>query len=69
MNAGRRVVGVMNGIARNKGLSRKACLAIYHGILVPTFMYGSETWIQQRKHKSRITAVEMQYLRAVCKKT
>ena len=27
------------------------------------------TLIQQRKHKSRITAMEMQYLRAVCGKT
>ena len=38
VNAGRRVVGVMNGIARNKGLSRKARLAIYNGMLVLTLM-------------------------------
>jgi hypothetical protein len=33
-------------------------------ILVLKFMYGSESWLWQKKHTSRVNAVEMPALRS-----
>ena len=34
-------------------------------MLVPSLLYGSETWTLQKRHKSKIQAVEMRHLRKV----
>ena len=34
-------------------------------MVVPTLLYGSETWTLQRRHRSKLQAVEMKYLRKV----
>lgn len=43
----------------SKTLSQKAQLAIHNATLIPTLKYGSESWIRQKQHVSRINAVEM----------
>ncbi|GBP36547.1 hypothetical protein EVAR_8382_1 [Eumeta japonica] len=40
--------------------------ASHDGVLIPTFIYGSESWVWQKKNESRINAVEMQSLRSTC---
>jgi hypothetical protein len=42
---------------------QKAQLAMHNGVLLPTLMYGSESWVWQKKHTSRVNAVEMRALR------
>ena len=32
-------------------------------MVVPTLLYGSETWTLQKRHRSKIQAMEMRYLR------
>jgi predicted esterase YcpF (UPF0227 family) len=44
-------------------VSKKAQLAAHSGVLLPTLMYGSESWVWQKKHISRVNAVEMRALR------
>jgi hypothetical protein len=34
-------------------------------VLLPTLMYGSESWVWQEKHTSRVNAVEMRVLRSM----
>jgi hypothetical protein len=40
-------------------------LLCINGVLLPTLMYGSEGWVWQKKHTSRVNAVEMQALRSM----
>ena len=35
-------------------------------VLVPTLLYGSETWVLQKKNERKMNAVEMQSLRRIC---
>jgi hypothetical protein len=46
-------------------VSKKAQLAVHNGVLLPTLMYGSENWVWQKKHTSRINAVEIRALRSM----
>ena len=66
VNAGAQVVGAMSKFARDERLSKGARMAVYGSVVVPVLMYGSETWVWQKRHRSRITACEMRYLRGVC---
>ena len=65
VNAGAQVVDAMNKFARDERLSKGARMAVYGSVVVPVLMYGSETWVWQKRHRSRITACEMRYLRGV----
>ena len=38
-------------------------LRVINAMVVPTLLYGSETWTLQKRHKSKIQAMEMRYLR------
>ena len=44
-------------------------MAIHNAILIPTLLYGSESWVCQKKHESMINAVEMRSLRRICRVT
>jgi hypothetical protein len=68
-SAGRRVAGSTMGLARSQFLSKKAKLAIRNSILLPTLLYGSESWVLQARHTSRINAVDMSYMRGICGKS
>ncbi len=37
-----------------------------NSILLPTLLYGSETWTWNRAQQSRVCAMEMSYLRGAC---
>ncbi|GBP83946.1 hypothetical protein EVAR_66516_1 [Eumeta japonica] len=50
-NAGNKVNGVLLIIMNSKSVSRQAHLAIHNGVLIPTFIYGSESWYGRRKMK------------------
>ena len=65
VNAGNMVNGALRAFMSSEKVSKKARLAVHRGVLVPTLMYGSESWVWQAKHKSRINAVEMRALRSM----
>jgi hypothetical protein len=52
----------MTGLARSEVFSTKAKLAVYNSVLVPTLMYGLESWVCQEQHKSKLNAVGMSFL-------
>ncbi|GBP33317.1 hypothetical protein EVAR_30905_1 [Eumeta japonica] len=61
----RRVNGALLAIMNSKSDSREARLAVHNGVLNPIYMYGSESWMWQKKHESGINAVAMPPLRSV----
>ena len=44
---------------RWRNVSTAACLAVHNAVLVPTLLYGSETWVLQKKNERKMNAVEI----------
>ena len=59
--AGNKVTGALAALMRRRNVIIAARLAVHNAELVPTLLYGSETWVLQRKKKAN--AVEMLSLR------
>ena len=57
--------GALHSVVSRQDISKNARLAIHNGVLVPTLMYGSESWVWQKRHESRVNAVEMRSLRSM----
>ena len=64
--AGARVLGATGNIIRGRNVSMKVKKTIFSSVLVPTLAYASETYACQARHKSRMQACEMRFLRAAC---
>ena len=59
-----RVIGVLNEpVWKRKELSSRTKLRVYNAIVVPTLMYGSETWVLNKQQESAVQATEMRVLR------
>ncbi|GBP22815.1 hypothetical protein EVAR_17169_1 [Eumeta japonica] len=54
VNARDRMNGALLATMNSKGVLRKARLATHNGVLIPTPMYGSESWVWQKKYESNI---------------
>ena len=63
---GRRVVGTLKAVTRNRMVSMEAKKSLHDSVLIPTLTYGSETWTMLRRYDSRVRGVEMSYLRNAC---
>ena len=64
-----RVIGALNEpVWKRKELSRRTKLRVYNAIVVPTLMYGSETWVLNKQQESAIQATEMRVLRRIAEK-
>jgi hypothetical protein len=62
MNAGNMVNGTLHAFIDSRLASKNAQLAARKGVLLPALMYESESWVSQKKHTSRLNAVEMRAL-------
>jgi hypothetical protein len=65
VNAGNMVNGALHAFMGSRVVSIKAQLAVHNGVLLPTLIYGSESQVWQKKHTSRVNAVEMRALRSL----
>ena len=52
-------------VLERKELKKATKMRVYHAIVLPTMLYGSETWTVMKRHESRLGATEMAYLRRV----
>ena len=60
------VVGSMRKtVFGNKELSSEAKMTVYNAVVVPTLVYGCETWVLKDRDKTRLQAAEMKVLRSV----
>jgi len=66
VSASARIVGCTGKWLRKKVWHKDISMAIYNGMIKPTLLYGAETGVWLNKHKRRVTAAEMRYLRSVC---
>ena len=58
-----RVIGGMNEIVlRRKELSRNTKLKVLNAVMMPTLMYGCETWCLSKQQQSRVQATTMNAL-------
>ena len=63
------MIGVLNELVwKRKELSRRTKLTVYNAIVVPTVMYGSETWVLNKQQDSAVQATEMCVLRQIAEK-
>ena len=44
VNEGSKVLGALKGIMKNRGLEMNIKKVLYEKVVVPTVMYGSESW-------------------------
>jgi hypothetical protein len=58
-----RVIGMLNSVLRNRNILHLTKLLIYKSIVKSTFKYGAEAWSTKRKHRHKLLATEMDYLR------
>ena len=64
--AGNSFNGALAALIRRRNVSTAARLAVHNAVLVPTLLYGSETWVLQKKNERKMNAVEMRSLRRIC---
>ena len=55
--AGNKVKGAVAALMRRRNVSTAARLAVHNAVLVPTLLYGSETWVLQKKNERKMNAV------------
>ena len=67
--AGTNVNGALRPIMKSRSVSIPAKKMMHQAILLPTLMYGSESWTWLKKDESGINAVEMRSLRRMCGRT
>ena len=49
-----KVNGALAALMRRRNVSTAARLAVHNAVSVPTLLYGSETWILQKKNERRL---------------
>ena len=60
------MIGAMwKEVLDRKELKKATKMRVYNAIMLPTMLYGSETWTVMKRHESRLGATEMAYLRRV----
>ncbi len=66
---GRSVIGSLGRVMKGRNVSMEVKRGLRNSVLLPTLTCGSETWTWNRAHQSRVRAVEISYLRGVCRMT
>ena len=62
-SSGRRVSGAIRSVVNARDLQLECASLLYETLLVPLFMYGSDTVLWREKEISRIRAVQVDNLR------
>ena len=62
----RKAAGTVKKLWKNGGLGMGAKKMLYEGIVVPTALYGSETWGLKEVERKKLNVFEMGCLRSMC---
>ncbi len=63
---GRKVIGSLGRVMRERTVSRKVKKTLRDSIIVPTVAHANETWVRNQSQRSKIQAAEMSFLRGGC---
>ena len=63
VNEGCEVLGALKGVMKNSGLGMNVKKVLYEKVVVPTVMYGSETWGMKVTERQKLNVFEMKCLR------
>lgn len=63
--SGNRAIYALNGLLRNKNISRRAKLRTYKTVIRPIVTYASETWVITKKHQELLLIWERKILRKI----
>ena len=58
-------LGGLKSVMSNRNLGMEAQRKLYEGVIVPTALYGAETWNIREAEKKRLNAMEMRCLRGM----
>ena len=58
-------LGGMKSVMRNRYLGMEAKRRLYEGVIVPTALYGAETWNVKEEDRYRLNVMEMRCLRSM----
>ena len=66
VGAAARVIGAMRKeVLERRELKKATKMRVYNAMMIPTMLYGSETWTMMKRYESRLETTEMAYLRRV----
>ena len=60
-----KVLDALKGVMKNKGLGMNVKKALYEKVVVPTVMYGSESWGMKVTERQKLNVFEMKCLRSM----
>ena len=66
MNEVGRMLGGMKRVLKCRTLRMDAKRRLYEGVVVPTALYGAETWNMSAVERKRLNVMEMRCLRSMC---
>jgi Reverse transcriptase (RNA-dependent DNA polymerase). len=61
-----KVMGGLKKVINSRSLGMEAKRTLYEGIVVPTVLYGAETWGLREDERRRLDVLEMKCLRSMC---
>ena len=59
------VLGALKGVMKNRGLGMNVKKVLYEKVVVPTIMYGSESWGMKVTERQKLNVFEMKCLRSM----
>ena len=65
VNEGCKVLGALKGVMKNRGLGMNVKKVLYEIVVVPTVMYGSESWGMKVTERQKLNVFEMKCLRSM----
>ena len=66
MKEARKNAGMLKSLWNRRNVSREAKVGMFEGIVEPSLLYGSETWVTNKSERKKMEAVEMDCLRSIC---
>ena len=65
VNEGCKVLGALKGVMKNRRLGMNVKKVLYEKVVVPTVMYGSESWGMKVTERQKLNVFEMKCLRSM----